>query len=315
MTQRIRSDASLKTILITGVTSCSGLHAVRHLESVSDVHVHGTARVAVSMNGLQRCHVCDFLSPEDIHRVISDVRPDQILHLAASSDPSDPNKLLQTNISGVWNLLEACEKLNREVDVLIVGSAASFGEMHQGEVGLGSNRVCEPGSLYGVSRQTQTEMGRIADGNNGLKVFLCRTFNLIGPGISDRYVPTALAARIQAAVEQGASELELRDMDGVRDFIDVRDAVAAYFAILEHGQTGHPYSVGSGEPVTIGQLADVLAAEQGAAIRFKEPEITPGKSRSGIKRSVADATDLQKDTGWAPRFTLCDSVRDMLTTQ
>jgi len=267
------------------------------------------------MSGLDHCHVIDFLNPEEIHRVVTDVQPNQILHLAASSDPSDPNELLQTNVSGVWNLLEACHELNHAVDVLIVGSAASFGEMHVGEVGLGGDRVCEPGSLYGVSRQTQTEMGRIADGNNGLKVFLCRTFNLIGPGISDRYVPAALAARIRAAVEQGASELELRDMDAVRDFVDVRDAVAAYFAILEHGKTGHPYSVGRGEPVTIGQLAEALAAEQGAAIRFKEPDTTPGSSRSGIKRSVADSTDLQKDAGWAPRFTLCDSVRDMLTTQ
>lgn len=302
----------MKTVLITGVSSCSGQHAVQHLQADTGVRVHGTTRGSLRVAGLTDCHECDFRNTEDIQRVVEAVQPDQILHLAASSDPSNAGELLQTNVSGTWHLLEACRTLDHPVSVLIVGSAASFGEMRNDESGLDGNRTCIPGSLYGVSRQTQMELGRISSGDDKLRIHLCRTFNLIGPGISDRYVPAALSARIANAASAGDNTLELRDMEAVRDFVDVRDAVAAYFAILDCGKTAYPYSIGRGESVTVGRLAEVLAEEQGADIRFTE-QVRTAAIRSGIKRSVANPADLEKDTGWSPAFTLRESVRDMLT--
>jgi len=306
------SGIKLTTILITGVTSCSGRHAVQYLRRKIDIQIHGTARIAADLDGLTDCHQCDFLNPDEIYRVVQHVKPDQVLHLAASSDASNAGALVQTNIAGTLNLLEACQQTNRKVDVLLVGSAAGFGEMRDDETGLAGDRVCKPVSLYGVSRETQLELGRISEGQNGLRILLCRTFNLIGPGISDRYVPMALATRIANALRDGVHELELRDMNSVRDFVDVRDAVAAYFAIMEHGRTGYAYSVGRGEPVTIERLAGILAEEQGGAIRFKSEARKDITSRTGINRSVADSFELQKDTGWSPQFTLAESVRDML---
>jgi GDP-4-dehydro-6-deoxy-D-mannose reductase len=302
-----------KTILITGVTSCTGLHAVSYLASTPDVILHGAARRSISLEGLSDCHTCDFRYAEDIDRIVSNIQPDQVVHLAASSDSSKPDEMLQINVSGTWHLLEACRRLQKPVEVMLVGSAASFGEMRPGEQHLSGGRVCEPGSLYGLSRHTQLEVGRIADGLDGLRVFLCRTFNLIGPGISDRYVPAALAKRIAFAAEEGLSELAVRDLDAVRDFIDVRDAVAAYVAIMQKGRSGYPYSVGRGEPVTIRQLCDVLTKEQDTRIRFADDSFHSGETRSGVKRSMADPSDLMNETGWSPRYTLAQSVRDMLS--
>ncbi len=302
-----------KTILITGVTSCTGLHAVSYLASTPDVILHGAARRSIFLEGLKDSHLCDFQNSDDIYRVVSTVQPDQVLHLAASSDASKPDELLQINVSGTWHLLEACRRLKKPVEVMLVGSAASFGDMRPGEQQLSGGRVCEPGSLYGLSRQTQLELGRIADGLDGVRVFLCRAFNLIGPGISDRYVPTALAKKIAIAAGQGLSELAVRDLDAVRDFIDVRDAVAAYVAIMQKGRSGYAYSVGRGEPVTVRQLAKMLAKELGTGTRLTDDSSHIGAPRSGIKRSVADPSDLMTETGWSPRYTLTQSVRNMLS--
>ncbi len=302
-----------KTILITGVTSCTGFHAVHYLASKPDVILHGAARRSNCLEGLIDCHACDFRNPDEIHRVISSVRPDQVLHLAGSSDASKPDEMLQINVSGTWHLLEACRKLQKSVEVMLIGSAASFGEMRLGEQRLSGSRVCEPRSLYGLSRHAQLEVGRITDGSYGLRVLLCRTFNLIGPGISDRYVPAALAKKIAFAAEQGSSELAVRDLDAVRDFIDVRDAVTAYIAIMQKGRSAYPYSVGRGEPVTIRQLSDVIREEQGTRVRFTDDSLQIGETRSGIKRSVADPSDLMNETAWSPRYSLSQSVRDMLS--
>lgn len=279
--------------------------------SESGVIVHGTARQAVDVEGLADCHQCDFRNQDDMHRLISSVRPDQVVHLAACSDPAKPQEMLQVNVSGTWQLLEACGRLQQRVQVLLVGSAASFGEMHPAEDRLSGERACQPGSLYGVSRHTQLELGRITNAPGGVEVFLCRTFNLIGPGISERYVPAALAKRIAAAAQNGNTQLAVRDLDAVRDFIDVRDAAAAYMAILEKGRSGYPYSVGCGTPVTVRELAELIAKEQGTDIRLMNECSDSSWSRSGIQRSVADPSDLMKETGWAPRYTLAQSVKDM----
>lgn len=286
---------------------------MRHLNLKQDAIIHGTARLRTSIEGLVDCHICDFRSPDEIRRVVNDVQPDQILHLAACSDSSRPDEMLQINVSGTWYLLDACRKLQKPVHVLLVGSAASFGEMGPGEERLSGRRVCEPGSLYGLSRQTQLELGRITNGADGVSIFMCRTFNLIGPGISDRYVPAALAKRIAAAAKQGLSELPVRDLDVVRDFIDVRDAVAAYVAIMQKGRSGYAYSVGRGEPVIIRELANVLTQEQGGLISPIDDLSGVSEARTGIRRSVGDPSDLMTETGWSPRYSLTQSVRDMLS--
>jgi GDP-4-dehydro-6-deoxy-D-mannose reductase len=300
----------LKKVLITGVTSCSGLHAVRYLRLNPDVILHGAARGKISLDGLTECHPCDFRYADDIYRLIDTVRPDQVVHLAACSDASKPDEMLQINVSGTWILLEACRRLEQRVQVLLVGSAASFGEMYPDEDRLSGRRVCEPGSLYGLSRQTQLELGRITDGLDGVEVFLCRTFNLIGPGISDRYLPGALAKRVIAAAEQGNTQLGVRDLQAVRDFIDVRDAVAAYMAILNKGRSGYAYSVGCGIPVCVRELAEVIAKEQGGGIRITDDFSSVGDVRAGIKRSVADPAVLVNETEWTPCYTLAQSVKD-----
>lgn len=298
--------------MITGASSCSGRHAVQYLQATGDIEIHGTTRRLINIDGLHDCHLCDFRNKEDVQRVVNNVKPDTILHLAGTSDPSDPESLIQTNINGTWQLLESCSKLEHSVNVMVVGSAAGFGEMKPEEIHLSGSRTCEPGSLYGVSREAQMAMGRLLDGRNGLSVFLCRTFNLIGPGISSRYVPSALAIRIANALANGEKELELRDMDAVRDFIDVRDAVAAYFQILQHGRSAYAYSVGTGQPITIKGLSEHLADALGAGIRFTAPPGPHDISRTGIKRSVSDSSVLKRETNWLPVFKFGESLSDML---
>ena len=305
----------MKKILITGVSSCSGIHAVRHLANRSDTHVFGTARRSFTLSGLQECIECDFSQGSEIERAIRHVVPDEVLHLAGSSDASRPTEMLQTNVLGTLRLIGACERLDKQVKLLLVGSAACFGEMRNDESGLGELRDCRPDSVYGISRFAQGELGRLADGQNQLKIYLCRTFNLIGRGLSDRYVPRALAIRIATAATEGAERLVLRNMSAVRDFVDVRDTVAAYFSILDLGRTAIPYSIGRGEGVTIKQLARLIAAEKGVAMAFIDDTASSSSSRSGITRSIADPTALISDTGWAPMISLKESIRDMLAAR
>lgn len=157
------------------------------------------------------------------------------------------------------------------------------------------------------------ELGRVALQQWGLRVFLCRPFNMIGPGLAEKYAPTMILKCLRKAVTAEASGFPVRDADAVRDFVDVRDVVRAWVGIVESGVPGIPYSIGTGVGTSILQLTRELAAILGTSVNLIEEPSPAGQQRSGIRRSVADITRLQRDTGWTPRISLRQSLQDMIS--
>ena len=301
-------------ILVTGASSSSAAHLTACLAKNPTVEIFGVSRDRrQSEQGCCRIDSVDLINEEQVTRLVERVDPAAVFHLAASSDEADPHCLIATNISGTWNLLTACRQ-NAVAKVLLIGSAASFGEMEPGESGLAASRPARPGSFYGFSRQAQLDLGRLAFEKWGMNVFMCRPFNLIGPGLSRRYAPAALARRMLAAKVHGDRTFPLLNASAVRDFVDFRDAVAAYQLIVEKGQPAVPYSVGRGIGVTMAELARQIAEIIDFEVEIISDSSAAGSDRSGIQRSVADISELTRDTGWVPVISLAESLRDMIAT-
>jgi len=256
---------------------------------------------------------CDVSDRNELTGLLESQRPEYIYHLAASADSSDAGQMMRTNVAGTANLLQICRDIGlRDTKILLVGSAAGFGEMTDDEQSLSETRQPRPESFYGMSREAAFELGRIACKHWGMSVYFCRPFNLIGPGLGEHYVPAALIRKLMDAGASGRSSISIRNLSVVRDFIDVRDAVTAYHAILTQGTAGVPYSIGRGIGVTIKELAEELAAALSIEISIisdEDPEHSA--CRSAIMRSVAATDKLRMETGWSPGFSLRQSVRDM----
>ena len=300
----------MSSILITGAGGFSGRHALRWLGSKPGVRVAGFGRGERPPEALE-WHSGDVRAADDILRTISIVQPDYVLHLAASADPSIPSELIDINVTGTWQLLSACAALGKSCSVLIVGSAASFGEMNPDETRLSGNRPAAPQGLYGFSRQWQLELCGLFAQTPCLQVYLCRPFNLCGPGLPERHAPGALARRLlMGNLPNG--QFPLRNAFSVRDLVDVRDAVAAFWSILQQGRVMFPYSIGSGIGTTVGDLVLLLAELCGRKVEIQPLADEKPNERSAIIRSVADIRDLQRDTGWEPRVSLRQSLQEML---
>lgn len=308
-----------RRVLITGATSCSAGHLIDSLSGRENLMLIASSRSAEVPVGVSQSRnvgwiEIDFGNQQMVEGAIPTVRPDTVVHLAGCSDATRPSEMINTNIVGTWNLLSACQSLAKPVSVLLVGSAASFGPMSDDETSLGGSRPAAPASLYGQTRQTSLELGRLVDGNGAVRVFLCRTFNLIGRGLANRYVPAALVQRIRDAWARGEKQIAIRDLDSVRDFIDVRDAAAAYLAIIDRGRSSHPYSVGRGKGVTVRELAEGIVKALGIDMNIVADHGSEANPRSGISRSIADPSDLVADTGWTPQISLEASIQDMLAS-
>jgi GDP-4-dehydro-6-deoxy-D-mannose reductase len=238
-----------------------------------------------------------------------------IVHLAAVASGSearqDPGRAWVVNAAGTARLVDAAVTLRTKgADplLLVVSSAEVYGN------GPASPRVetdpLLPQSPYAASKVGAEVAALEAWRRTGLRVVVARAFPHTGPGQLPIYVVPAFLERLRAAQASGAGEVRTGNLDPVRDLLDVRDVAAAYIALLSQGSPGEAYNVARGEGITLRALFGRLAELLGAAVT---PLPDPSLMRPGdIQYLVGDAGKLRRATGWSPRFTLEQTLREMV---
>ena len=258
-------------------------------------------------------------APAHLADLLADGSVTTVYHLAGQSSAGasfgDPAGTVRANLLGTLELLEALRLLqDRGAAVprlLAVGSAEEYGLAARADRPCREDDPVLPASPYGTSKAAATQLCRQYHRSFGLPVVATRSFNHTGPGHDERFVFPAFAARI-AAIEAGRAEPVLRtgDLSPVRDFLDVRDVVAAYRALADRGAAGAVYNVCSGSPLTIGDGLQILLGLSGAPCTV-EPD--PALMRPvEIPRLVGDPSALREATGWQPRYAFADTLGDLL---
>ena len=147
----------------------------------------------------------------------------------------------------------------------------------------------------------------------GLRVLIARPFPHTGPGHDTRFVIPAFARRLRTAARAGQDTIDTGNLDPVRDFLDVRDVVTAYIALLTRGVAGEIYNVASGTGYSLREVLDRLQALLGVRMVAK---LAPSLARSSdIAHLVGDSTKLRTATGWAPSYSLDRTLQDLLDAQ
>src|SRR5438132_1978839 len=305
-----------RRVLITGIAGFTGRHLARAvLEAGGMVFgvVRGESKSALTeLAGSIALLTTDLLDREQTLAMVENVRPDVVFHLATTGGGAGTALPLET-LRIADNILTATARLatRRRVKVLVVGSAAEYG-LARDRGQLNEDAPLAPLTPYGVAKMAEVALARRYWLCGMLDVFVARTFNLIGPGQSTRFVCGSVAQQI-AAIEHGEQEpvIRLGQLASVRDFVDVRDAVRAYEAIVDRGTPGEIYNVCSGIGTSI----------EAAVARLVQLASTPLRVSVDLDRGdVADVTTCVGDrgkirsaVGWEPRIALDESLRDLLS--
>lgn len=302
-----------RKLLVTGSSGFVGTH-------VSEACAEGGTFDGWQYHGTPRGW--DIRDEDAVNRLVDEVQPDGVLHLAAQSFVPQsfvaPRETFEINLLGTLNLLQALAAMKFTGKMVFVSTGDVYGRVPDDEMPVTERRTPEPRSPYAVSKLAAEQLCLQWHRTEGLAVVVARPFNHVGPGQDAKFVLPALARQV-VAISTGHQRpiIEAGDIDTTRDFTDVRDVVAAYAAMFQSGISGTTYLVGSGKERRVRDLLTTMCTLAGI-----EPEIhqDPGKLRPAEqRRMVADASLLGRDTGWAPRVpletTLTDIINDARNTQ
>ena len=318
-----------KRALITGITGMVGSHLADFLLENTDWEIWGMTRWRSPMDNLR--HLIPRINDKDrvflIHgdlrdsasllQVIDEARPDYMFHLAAQSFPRTsfdaPIETYDTNILGTSRLLEAVRKTKIDPWIHVCSSSEVFGRVPKEKVPINEEVSFHPASPYAISKTGTDLVGRFYAEAYGLKTLTTRMFTHTGPRRGDVFAESTFAKQI-ALIEHNLSEpvVMVGNLDSLRTFADVRDAVRAYHTLLTHNpQAGEYYNIGGDHVATVREMLDTLLSYSTVSnIRI---EIDPARLRPiDADLQVPDIKKFRSHTGWAPQIPFEKTMHDLL---
>lgn len=259
----------------------------------------------------------NLLDKEALEDIIATFRPDYILHLASFSSVAyswqHPADCFMNNTSIFLNVTEALRKHDLcDCRLLSVGSSEEYGDVKKEELPLQEDMPLVPVNPYAVARVSQEMMAKVLADSFGMQIMLTRSFNHMGPFQDERFVIPSFVRRILDIAESGAKsgEIETGDTSIVRDFVDVRDVVRAYYRLLLDGKAGEVYNICGEKGVSLAEVVDQIADIVGVSVTTR---VNPDFVRPGDNQVViGSAEKIRQDIGWTAEIPLRQTLMDMI---
>ena len=327
-----------KKALITGVTGMVGSHLADYLLEHTDWEVYGVCRWRSPLDNVE--HLLDRANRKDrvffeyadlndfvsLLRVVEQVRPDYIFHLAAQSYPltsfTAPIDTLNTNILGTCRLLEAIhyvmeQQMDYQPVIHVCASSEVFGKIAQEKIPAnGINEECpfDPASPYAISKVGTDLLGRYYADAYGMTVMTTRMFTHTGPRRGDVFHESTFAKQI-AMIEQHKIPpvVHVGNLKSMRTYADVRDAVRAYYMLVTvNPVAGEYYNIGGSYSCEVGDTLQTLLSFSSMKDEIKV-EVDPERLRPiDADLQIPDCSKFKAHTGWEPEIPCEQTMRDLL---
>ena len=317
-------------VLITGITGMVGSHLADYLLEKTNWNIHGMCRwrspqdnvehLIQRVNSGDRVYfhngdLCDYIS---LQNGIENVKPDYVFHLAAQSYPltsfTSPINTYDINVQGTENLLEVIRKYpNIDPWIHVCSSSEVFGQVSKEQIPIKEDCSFHPASPYAISKIGTDLIGRFHAEAYGQKILVTRMFTHTGPRRGDVFVESSFAKQI-AMIESGQLEpvVKVGNLESLRTFADVRDAVRAYHMLLTINPIkGEYYNIGGDHTCKVGEMLDFLLSI--SKVKKIRVEVDESRMRPiDADLQVPDTNKFHEHTGWQPEISFQRTMRDLL---
>ena len=317
-------------VLITGITGMVGSHLADYLLENTDWEIFGMCRWRSPFDNIR--HLLNRIERKDrisllygdlndyvsLQNVVEASKPNYVFHLAAQSYPKtsfdSPLETFNTNIIGTSRILEVLRKSNYCGAIIhVCASSEVFGRVPKSKLPINEEVSFHPASPYAISKVGTDLIGRFYGEAYGMKVVTTRMFTHTGPRRGDVFAESSFAKQI-AMIENSVIDpiLKTGNLDSIRTFADVRDAVEAYYKLVTINPIpGEYYNIGGSYTCTIGEMLEKLLSLS----NNKNIKVIPDPERFrpiDADLQVPDVNKFKKHTGWEPRISFDQTMRDLL---
>lgn len=299
---------SLEACLVIGGGGLVGAHLVPKLiESGRRVTVLGRGATPSHSLPPNATYISGDFGNSDLIQTLLDAH-NEIIHLAYATVPNTSfdnplADLLQNLPPTVQLFIEVAARGGRLV--LVSSGGTVYGEA--ASLPILESHSTRPISPYGVTKLTLEKYAYLYSITHGLRVMTIRPANAYGAGqrpfVGQGFIPTAMASAMQGKPVQIFGE-----QGAVRDYVYVEDIAEGILAVLERGQSGETYNIGSGVGRSNRDVLNDMAPlmqEIGCAIHI---ENAPERIFD-VKTNVLDSSKLRRHTHWVPQVDFDDGLR------
>ena len=298
-----------KKILVTGAGGFIGTALVSFLAQKQGITVLGIGRRSKAPSGDLQYYQIDLSNKKQLEKFLGQQKPDLIYHLAGGR-AGEASELFNDNVTTTINLFEAIRVLkNYHPRVIVTGSAAECGDVHVHRPIL-EDCLSHPAGLYGWVKLLQTQVG-LYYASLGEDIIIALTFQYPGSaGIRPDMAAGRFAHELVRLEKSTSKALKVLNLGGVRDFLDIRDICTALIALSAKGKKDEMYNICSQRGIIMREfLKAMIKVSSKKGIKVKENK----KNKPGVIYAVGSNLKLRKITGWKPKYTLSQSIRDTLS--
>ena len=293
-----------KKVLITGGAGFIGANFVhKFLDLKYDVHLIDRKESNLwrlkNVKNKIKIHYIDLKNYKNLEKLILKLKPQIILHFAAygtyPKKHKDIKDIIDTNLLGTINLINACSKIKFEC-FINTGTSSEYGIK---ENAIRETDILEPDNLYGITKAGATMYCQYIAKTLDLPIVNTRLFAAYGYfEEKERLIPSVIKSYLTK------TELKLSSPKPVRDFIFIEDIIDAYLLIIKKVQKikGEIFNLGTGKQTNIAQIVSLVKEITKSKIKPEYNQIKPAQTEP--KLWVADVSKTKKILGWKAKYNL-----------
>lgn len=320
-------------VLLTGCTGFVGSHMADYLLKKEDVQIYAIRRWRSRDDNVKHFYSdmrvkfveADLTDRGSLFRAIKASLPDIVYHFAAQSFPESsfltPVMTLNTNVIGTTNLMEELKNFKEagwcNPIIVSVSSSEVYGNPTKDEVPITEKNPIRAANPYSISKVGHDLMSQYYHSAYGMKVIITRMFSHEGARRSKQFALSSFAHQIVTHEKSkdfpiGLYAIEHGNLNSVRTYNHIEDAVEAYWLCSSAKKFGEVYNIGGDYTCTVGDALDMLISMSKYPDAFYK-QLNPDRIRpTDITLQIPDSSKFRNEFGWKPKKSLPDICNDLL---